>query len=85
MAANILKSNRAIAMSVYVVRAFIRLREALVFHKDLAHKLLELEQKIQSHDEELQAIVQALSQLMTSPEKPKRPDWFSCKRNEGSI
>jgi hypothetical protein len=48
MAANILKSPRANAMSVYVVRAFIRLRETLVLHKDLAHKLAELEQKIGS-------------------------------------
>ena len=64
MAANILKSPRAIAMSVYVVRAFIRLREMLVLHKNLAQKLADLEQKIQSHDGELQAIVQALRQLI---------------------
>ncbi len=79
MAANILKSPRAIAMSVYVVRAFVRLRETLVLHKDLANKLAELERKIQSHDGEIQAIIQALRQLMTPPEKPKRQIGFRVK------
>jgi hypothetical protein len=85
MAANILKSPRAIAMSVYVVRAFIRLRETLVLHKDLAHKLSELEQKIQSHDGELQAIVQALCQLMAPPEKSKRQIGFRVKETKAQY
>ncbi len=85
MAANILKSPRAIAMSVYVVRAFIRLRETLVLHKDLAHKLAELEQKIQSHDGELKAIVQALRQLMTPPEQPRKEIGFRVKETKSQY
>ena len=72
-------------MSVYVVRAFIRLRETLVLHKDLAHKLAELEQKIQSHDGELNAIVQALRQLMTPPEQPKKEIGFRVKETKSQY
>ena len=79
MASNILKSTRALSMSIYVVRAFIRLRETLALHKDLAQKLSELERKVQSHDTELQAIVHALRQLMEPPEKPKREIGFHVK------
>jgi L-2-hydroxyglutarate oxidase LhgO len=81
MASNVLKSSRALSMSIYVVRAFIRLREAFALHKDLAQKLSELERKIQSHDAELQAIVQALRQLMEPQEKPKREIGFRVKES----
>jgi hypothetical protein len=79
MASNVLKSSRALSMSIYVVRAFVRLRDTLALHKDLAQKLAELERKVQSHDEELQAIVHALQQLMEPPEKPKREIGFRVK------
>jgi hypothetical protein len=79
MASNVLKSTRALSMSIYVVRAFIRLRETLALHKDLAQKLSELERKVQSHDAELQAIVHALRQLMEPQEKPKREIGFRVK------
>ena len=48
MAANVLNSARAIEVSVYVVRAFVRLRETLAAHKNLAKKLEELERKTES-------------------------------------
>jgi phage regulator Rha-like protein len=72
MAANVLKSSKAIRMSVYVVRAFVRLREVLAAHKELAQKLKELEGRIEKHDYELTSIFQAIRQLMAPPEKPKR-------------
>jgi len=49
MAANVLKSPQAVRMNVFVVRAFVKLREMLAAHKDLAHKLAELELKLQNH------------------------------------
>jgi phage regulator Rha-like protein len=81
MAANVLKTDRAVQMSVYVVRAFVRLRETLALHKELALKLSDLEQKVQAHDTELQAIISALRQLMTPPEQPKRRIGFDVQES----
>jgi hypothetical protein len=51
MVASVLNTKRAIQVSVFVVRAFVKLREMLAAHKELAHKLVELERKLQNHDE----------------------------------
>ena len=74
MAANVLNSPQAVRMSVFVVRAFVKLREMLSTHKELAHKLAELERKLQNHDESIQSLVVAIRQLMRPPESetPKR-------------
>ena len=63
-------------MSVFVVRAFVKLREMLATHKELAHKLLELERKLEGHDEAIQSLVAAIRQLMTPPEPKRRPIGF---------
>jgi len=76
MAANVLNSPRAVRMSVFVVRAFVRLREMLSTHKELAHKLAELERKLQNHDESIRSLVVAIRQLMKQPEPKKRPIGF---------
>jgi uncharacterized membrane protein len=55
------------------MRAFVKLREILSAHKELAKKLAELEQKIECHDEEIRAIFEAIRQLMMpAPVKPRR-------------
>jgi hypothetical protein len=72
MAANVLNSPRAVRMSVFVVRTFVKLREMLAAHKDLAHKLVELERKLQYHDESIQSLVVAIRQLMMPPEPEPR-------------
>ena len=72
MAANVLNSARAIEVSVYVVRAFVRLRKLLSTHKELARKLDELEQKVASHDEAIQTLVAAIRQLMETPPSTSR-------------
>ena len=69
MAASVLNSRRAIEISVYVVRAFVKLREMLRTHKELARKLAELEKRIEGHDEEIIALFEAIRQLMEPPEK----------------
>jgi ORF6N domain len=90
MAAMVLNSPRAVEVSVYVVRAFVRLREAAVIHKDLAEQLSSLEEKTESlamqHDTfsrntraQLKQVFDALRELMTPPEPPpppKRPIGF---------
>jgi hypothetical protein len=79
MAANILKSKRAVNMSVFVVRAFIHFRETMITYKDLADKLKELEHKVGQHDEHLQEIIETIRQLMTPPEPPKRKIGFTVE------
>ncbi len=71
MAATILNSPRAVEMSLYVVRAFVRLRELLASNTALARKLDELERKYQRHDETITAILSAIREL-TNPLAPKR-------------
>jgi hypothetical protein len=71
MAATILNSPRAVEMSLYVVRAFVRLRELLASNTALARKLDELERKYQRHDEAITAILSAIREL-TNPPAPKR-------------
>jgi hypothetical protein len=71
MAATILNSPRAVEMSVFVVRAFVRLRELLASNATLARKLDELERKYQHHNEAITAILSAIRELM-SPPAPKR-------------
>jgi len=79
MVASVLNTPRAIDVSVYVVRAFVRLREILATHKELAHKLAELEHKLESHDEAIQQLVVAIRQLMQAPpEKPKAGSVSAC-------
>jgi phage regulator Rha-like protein len=69
MAASVLNTHRAIEVSLYVVRAFVKLREMLRTHKELARKLAELEKRIEGHDEEIVALFEAIRQLMEPPEK----------------
>jgi hypothetical protein len=72
MVASVLNTKRAIQVSVFVVRAFVKLREMLSKHKELAHKLAALERKFQNHDESIRSLVVAIRQLMAPPE-PEPP------------
>jgi hypothetical protein len=59
-------------MSVFVVRAFVRLRRVLASHIELAKKLEELEQRVGKHDEAIRSLVAAIRQLMASPQSEER-------------
>ncbi|MFA4972623.1 MAG: ORF6N domain-containing protein [bacterium] len=73
MAANVLRSERAVAASIYVVRAFIRLRQFLASHKELADKLAELERQVGTHDKAIVSLFQAIRKLMAPlPQKKKK-------------
>jgi len=73
-AANVLSSPLAIEMGVYVVRAFVRLRELLISNKELAHRLNELEQrierKLETHDQAISGLINTLRQMMTPEKRP---------------
>jgi len=64
MAASVLNTPRAIKVSVYVVRAFVKLRELLSAHKEMAGKLTELESRLDTHDEAIKRIIVTLRELM---------------------
>jgi len=72
-AEEVLRSHRAVQVNVGVMRAFVRLREALSLHKELAHKLSELEHKIEGHDTAIHSLFEAIRKLMAPPlpGKPK--------------
>jgi hypothetical protein len=67
MLASILNSERAVDMSVSVVRAFVLMREQLAAHKELAQKLSELESRVSGHDESIQNLFEAIRQLVEPP------------------
>lgn len=72
MAAAVLNTPRAVEMSLYVVRTFVRLREMLASNQALARKLNELERKLGAHDQAIASILSAIRELMTPPEPPKK-------------
>jgi hypothetical protein len=69
MAATVLNSERAVQMSVFVVRAFVRLREMLATNRRLAGKIDELENHLDTHDSEILDLFTAIKELMTSKQK----------------
>lgn len=76
MAASVLNTPRAIEASIFVVRAFVKLRTLLATHKELERKLIALENK---YDEQFKIVFEAIRQLMLPPEKPRRPIGFEAK------
>jgi len=76
MAATILNSSRATQVSVYVVRAFVHLREFLASHKDLARRLEAHERKLASHDQAIAGLVETIQTLMAPAESKRRPIGF---------
>ena len=74
MLSSVLKSARAIAVNIQIMRAFVRMRELLISNRELAQKLdqleARLEKKLASHDEAIAAILSAIRELM-NPETPK--------------
>lgn len=71
MLGNVLKSSRAVEVSLLVVRTFVQIREMLSTHKELAIKLEELERKVSSHDQAIAGLIDAIRQLMTPPAQKK--------------
>jgi hypothetical protein len=82
MAANVLNLRQAIDVSLYVVRTFVKMRRFLLDHKELAQKLTDLERKVDTHDESIRLLLNAIRQLMTPPPQPSRGKIGFARENE---
>jgi hypothetical protein len=82
MAASVLNSQRAIEISIYVVRTFIKLREMIASHKDLSRRLDEMEKK---YDGQFNVVFDAIRELMIPPEEDKRKIGFLAKENRAAY
>ena len=76
MLSSVLRSKRAVQVNVEIMRAFVRLRDMVSAHKDLARKLADLEQRIEKHDEDIRLIFEAIRQLMAPPDRPPKKIGF---------
>lgn len=86
MAATVLNSQRAIEMSVFVVRAFVRMRETMLVNQHVVSKLSELEARLDDHDVELQELVEAIRELMTPlPANNRRIGFEAPSTSEKSL
>lgn len=79
MLSSVLKSERAVKVNIAIMRAFVRLREALETNRELARKFAGLEKRVGKHDDEIGAIIDAIRQLMAPPEKPRREIGFHVR------
>src|SRR5437660_5323044 len=81
MLSSVLKSERAVKVNIAIMRAFVKLRQTLETNRQLARKFAELERRIGKHDEEIDAIIEAIRQLMAPPEKPHREIGFHVRES----
>jgi len=72
MAASVLNTDRAVEVSVFVVRAFVRMSRVLASHRQLALKLAELEAHVSAHDRSIQSLLRAIRGLITPPSPRRR-------------
>ena len=72
MAAGVLNTHRAVEVSVFVVRAFVKLRRTIAENKELARRLGELDSRVADHDVQILALVKAIRQLMSPAGLPKK-------------
>ena len=72
MASAVLNTTKAVEVSIFVVRAFVRMRESLAGRKELVRRLDELESKVGTHDRSIGHILDALRQLAAPPDAPRR-------------
>jgi hypothetical protein len=76
MLSSVLRSERAVRVNIAIMRAFVRLRETLALHTELAARLADLERKIESHDEGIRTLFEAIRQLMAPPTRERRSIGF---------
>ena len=79
MLSSVLNSKRAVQVNILIIRAFVKLREMLSTHKDLARKLAELEEKYQAHDVQIKAVFDAIRKLIEQPVAPRRRIGFATQ------
>ena len=76
MLSSVLRSQRAIHVNIAIMRAFVKMRMVLAKHRTLSEKLTELERKVSGHDADIAALIDAIRQLMTTPDKTTRKIGF---------
>lgn len=81
MLSSVLNSERAVKVNIAIMRAFVKLREALETNRELAKKFSELAQRVGQHDDEIAAIIGAIRQLMAPKEKPEREIGFHVQES----
>jgi len=81
MLSSVLNSESAVKMNIAIMRAFVQLRRALETNRELARKFSELERRIDKHDAEIAAILEAIRQLMAPPEKQRREIRFHVRED----
>jgi len=85
MLSSVLKSKQAIEVNIAVMRAFVYLRKVISSHAELERKLEQLEKHLEGHDEKIEAIFEAIRQLMVPPEKKRRRIGFEIKEPKASY
>jgi hypothetical protein len=79
MLSSVLNSERAVKVNIAIMRAFVKLREALETNRELARKFSELEKRVGKRDDEIGEIIDAIRQLMVSPKKSRREIGFHVR------
>ena len=82
MLANVLRSERAIQVSIRIIEIFVKIRETLLAHKDILLQLEKIEKKLAGHDEDITLIFGYLKQLLNPPQPPRRKIGFKRKDEE---
>ena len=72
MAASVINSKRAVEVSVYIVRAFVRLRQVIGEHKELSRRIVQIERHLADHDEQIIELIKAIKQLLKPELPPKK-------------
>jgi hypothetical protein len=82
MAASVLNSPQAAEISIFIVRAFVKLRQAISEHKELSRKISQIEQHLSGHDEQINAIIKTIKQLIQpAPVPQKRRIGFDTEKH----
>ena len=82
MLSSVLNSKRAIDVNIAIMQAFVQLRKTMESHDSLARKLTELEHNLENHDEQIQAIFEAIRQLIAPPDKKGKKIGFTVKEKQ---
>ena len=82
MLSSVLRSDRAVQVNVAIMRAFVSLRRMLATNDNLSRKLAELERRLEGHDQGIKSLFDAIRELMTPPDSPRREIGFHAIRKE---
>ncbi len=85
MLSSVLSSDRAVQMNILIIRAFVRLRELLATHKDLARKIDQLEQIQRAQGLQIDAVYKVVKKLITAPRRPKRRIGFLADERSSAL